>query len=180
MRLVKEQSIGLIIDMQERLLPHICNHEEMLARIAILVKGMRILTVPVLVTQQYTKGLGNTVPELTRLFDPFAYIEKIAFSCCREPSFQLHLHEFPARMVIIAGIESHVCVLQTVVDLLDEGYQPVVIEDCISSRRLADKHVSVDRMRQEGALISTSESILFELTGLAGTEQFKAISNLVK
>jgi nicotinamidase-related amidase len=155
-------------------------HEALARNTEILVEGLKVLEVPLLVTQQYTKGLGPTIPGLSDQVKGFPLIEKIAFSCCDEPEFIRALSETHKQFILIAGIESHVCVLQTVIDLRERGYQPVLVEDCVSSRKANDKIVSVHRMRKEGAIVSSYESILFELCRVSGTETFKSISKLVK
>jgi nicotinamidase-related amidase len=180
MRIQQEKGIGLAIDIQDRLLPHIHQHEAMLERIGILLKGLQILGIPVLITEQYPKGLGPTNEAVRQKLKPFNPIEKMAFSCCGEDRFMRAVEEAGKRVVIICGIETHVCVLQTALDLIQEGYMPVIISDCVSSRRPLDKETALERMRQEGAIISTSESILFELVNVAGTDTFKQISKLVK
>lgn len=180
MRIERTQSAGLVIDLQEKLFPHMVQKEELLRRISILLEGLRVLDVPLVLTEQYPKGLGPTLQPLTRLLKDEQAIEKISFSCCGEPAFMDHIAALDRDTLLICGIEAHVCVLQTVVDLLDQGYRPVVVEDCISSRNPADLRVAVERMRSEGAVITTCESILFELARVAGTVQFKAISRLVK
>jgi nicotinamidase-related amidase len=212
MRIIIEQTSALLIDVQERLFPHMYERETLGQNLSMLLKGLRILGIPLLVTQQYTKGLGPTIPSLQETLgwttssafpdqksaaspDPDAtptltatpvpaectpYIEKIAFSCFDEPAFAKALEALGRKRVVLAGIEAHVCVLQTAVDLQQAGYTPVVIENCTSSRRENDKRIAFERFRAEGILVSTYESILFELTREAGTETFKAISNLVK
>lgn len=145
-----------------------------------LTAGFKALEIPFLVTEQYPKGLGFTILPLRRVFGDDPPIEKMAFSCCDEPQFANTLSVTGKKHVILCGIETHVCVLQTALDLLQAGYQPVVLEDCVSSRKLSDKHIAIERMRQEGVIISSLESILFELTRFSGTETFKAISKLVK
>lgn len=180
MRIPKESTAGLVIDIQERLYPHIHEHEAIARNTGILVEGLKVLGIPVLVTQQYTKGLGPTIPELLDLIEGFPLIEKTAFSCCDEPGFINALADTHKQFLLIAGIESHVCVLQTVIDLLDRGYQPVLLEDCVSSRKPTDKNTSVHRMRKEGAIVTSYESILFELCRYAGTDEFRSISKLVK
>jgi nicotinamidase-related amidase len=107
-------------------------------------------------------------------------MEKMTFSCCDHQEINQEIREAGKRNIIICGIETHVCVLQTVIDLLRQDYQPVVIADCVSSRKTSDRAVAIERMRQEGAIISTYESILFELTRVSGTDTFKEISRLVK
>ncbi len=180
MRVLKDKTAGLIIDMQERLYPHMHEHEALARNTGILVEGLRLLGVPVLVTQQYTRGLGPTIPGLSDQVLGYPMIEKTAFSCCDEPEFIRALSETHRHFVVMAGIESHVCVLQTSIDLLERGYQPVLVEDCVSSRRAGDKSTAVRRMRKEGAIVTTYESILFELCRFSGTDEFKSISKLVK
>lgn len=180
MRIKKNDTIALVIDIQERLLPHINGHQELLKKTGILLEGMKTLEVPVLLTEQYRKGLGATVPEISQHLEPFKPMEKMTFSCCDDNAFTLALETHAKKNVVICGIETHVCVLQTTIDLLEKGYQPVVIGDCTSSRTPADKAIALERMRQEGAIISTYESILFELARVSGTPEFKAISKLVK
>jgi nicotinamidase-related amidase len=206
MRIILEQTSGLLIDVQERLFPHMFERETLEHNLPILLNGLGILGVPLLVTQQYTKGLGPTIPLLQETLgwttrfavaaqersasaDPAAlpaptsetpYIEKIAYSCFEEPAFTKALKGLGRQRVLLAGIEAHICVLQTAVDLQQAGYTPVVIENCTSSRRENDKRIAFERLRAEGVLVSTYESILFELTREAGTETFRAISQLVK
>jgi nicotinamidase-related amidase len=180
MRLHRGHCIGLIVDTQERLFPHIDGREALAQGMERLIRGLGVLGVPLLWVQQYTKGLGETIPALAELLQPYPRFEKLSFSSCGEPGLLSALRLSGRRSVLIAGIEAHVCVLQTVLDLLTLGFQPVVAEDCVSSRRPADKAVAIARMRQEGARITTCESLLFELLGAAGTETFKAISRLVK
>ncbi len=180
MRILRDNTTALIIDIQERLLPHIHDHDAVAANAEVLIRGLQLLHVPVHVTQQYSKGLGHTIAAIEKLFDPFNHIEKTAFSCCDEPKFLMAMEGTGRSCVLIAGIEAHVCVLQTVIDLKERGYKPVVIEDCVSSRKSSDKATAIDRMKQEGAVISSCESILFELCRYSGTEEFKAISALVK
>jgi nicotinamidase-related amidase len=180
MRIERQKSAGLLVDVQERLFPHMDQHDELLRRTSILLEGLKMLQVPLVVTEQYPKGLGSTLQPLSKILDQQEVIEKLSFSCCGVAAFSGALKSLERPIIIICGIEAHVCVLQTTVDLLEEGYAVVVVEDCISSRNPEDKRVAVERMRSEGAVISTCESVLFELTKVAGTDEFKAISRLVK
>ena len=107
-------------------------------------------------------------------------IEKMSFSCCDNPEFMTALEATGRKNVIVIGIESHVCVLQTVIDLIERDYNPIVIEDCVSSRNLNDKIIAIERMSSEGAIISSCESILFELCRYSGTDEFKRMSKIVK
>jgi len=180
MRILEKESIGLIIDMQERLYPLVQEHDQLTKNTTILIEGLKAIGIKILVTEQYTKGLGFTIEPLKNLLTDIEFVEKQAFSCCDEPRFYEELTLTGARTVIIAGIESHVCVMQTAIDLLDNGYIPVIVEDCVSSRSLNDKKIAIERMRKEGAIITTYESLLFELLRQSGTDSFKKISKLVK
>ena len=179
-KITSEHSIGLVIDFQEKLVPHMYEEQEMIKNTERLIQGLKILEIPVLTTQQYTKGLGSTVKSLSQHLSGIPKIEKLSFSCCGEPDFMNELRRHRKKFVIIAGIETHVCVLQTATDLIESGYKPVVVKDCVSSRKPGDKETAISRMRDEGAIISSCESILFELCQIAGTDKFKAISKLVK
>ncbi len=190
LRLKKEDTVLVGIDFQERLMPAMKNHKELEQAAVKLVKGCRILGVPAIMTQQYTKGLGATVPAIcSALTEPigeetgaveFYPVEKTSFSAMGEPAFSDALKKIGRKTIIIAGIEAHVCVQQTVIDLLDNGYTVFVANDCISSRRNTDKKYSQRRMREAGAVSTTYESILFELCGGAKEPGFKQISALVK
>ncbi len=180
MRINKEQTAGLIIDVQEKLTPHIFKHELISSNTVLLIRGLRVLDIPLILTQQYTRGLGETITSISEAIGNIMPVEKISFSCCDEPVFIEKLGQLGRKNIIIAGIEAHVCILQTVLDLMDKDYLPVVVEDCISSRKKRDIKTAVERMRQEGALITTYESILFELTRFAGTDVFKQISRIIK
>jgi nicotinamidase-related amidase len=180
MRILQNETAAVLIDFQERLLPHIYEGENMLQNCLRLIKGMQILSVPIIITQQYTRGLGPTVPAIIQIIPELNYIEKISFSCYEEVAFKEEITLLGKQNIILCGIESHVCVLQTCIDLLEAGLKPVIVEDCVSSRKSHDKIVAIERMRQEGARITTMESLLFELTRYAGNELFKRISGIVK
>lgn len=181
MRIRKERCCALVIDVQERLLPVMDTANRVEANVLKLVKGLQILGLPILVSEQYPKGLGHTVDSVKEvLAGRETLVEKVAFSCCEEPTFFSALSKLGKKTVILCGIEAHICVLQTVLDLEENGFLPVVVEDCIASRNPNDKAVALERMRKTGAVITTLESILFELTGAAGTDQFKLISKLIK
>ncbi len=180
MRINPAHVTALVVDIQERLFPHIHEHDALAERCAMLIRGLRILDVPIVVTQQYTKGLGPTIPVIAEPLGEFEPHEKISFSCCGNPDVEAMLLSPQGHHVIILGIETHVCVLQTVLDIQAQGRTAVVIEDCVSSRRANDKRVAIERMRTTGAIVTTAESVLFELMVRADHEQFKQISSLVK
>jgi len=180
MRIKLEDTAALLIDFQERLFPHMHKKEELLQNTTRLIQGLKVLDIPMIVTQQYTTGLGSTISELDEILGDYTPFEKIAFSCCGAEDFIERLKKLKKQNIIVAGIEAHVCVLQTVLDLIDGRFIPVIVEDCISSRKLNDKNITVERMRYSGVIITTYESILFELVSVAGTQTFKAISKIVK
>jgi hypothetical protein len=180
MRILRDNVIGLVIDFQERIFPAIWEHEKLTKNVPLLIEGLKALDIPLLVTEQYVKGLGPTIPSIAATILGVERIEKASFSCCDEPGFMMALASSGKDYVIVTGIESHVCVLQTVIDLQQNGYHPVVVEDCISSRRQNDKMMAIERMRHEGVIITSYEAILFELLRYSGGDTFKAISRLVK
>jgi len=164
MRITKESTVGLIIDIQERLFPAMYEKETLLKNCRILTKGLGLLGIPLVITQQYTKGLGNIIEEMESTIPEFEYIEKRDFSCCDEPAVMVKLAGLKAKNVIICGIESHVCVLQTAVDLKEVGFNPIVVMDCVSSRTKENIELAKERFRSEGIMMTSYESILFELT----------------
>jgi nicotinamidase-related amidase len=180
MRIKANDSILVVIDVQEKLFNVMDAKEKLETRCLTLIRGAGLLEVPMIATEQYPRGLGPTLPSLAEAMPSFSPVEKMTFSCMDEPAFMEALELSGKRQVLICGIESHVCVLQTVVDLKASGYQPVVLADACSSRNPEDKKVAVDRMRDEGALVSTVESVLFELTRTAENRVFREISRLIK
>lgn len=180
MRILKENTIGLIIDMQERLVPVMEESDQLVENCIKLITGLQILELPLLITQQYTKGLGETIEPVRTSVKGFEYIEKKDFSCFDEPVFAEKLKQSGATFVVISGIESHVCVLQTAIDLKEAGYIPVVVMDCVSSRSFDHVDLAAERFRYEGILMTSMESVLFELTRSAAAKEFKEISKLVK
>lgn len=180
MRILSEQSILVVVDIQERLFPHIHDNQSLSKKCATLIEGAKILGLPIVVTEQYTKGLGYTIKPISEVLGISNTIEKMDFSCCGEGKFMLKIEEHFKDNVILCGIESHVCVLQTAIDLLERGHQPIVIADAVSSRNLYDKEIALKRMENEGVMLSTVESILLEMCRVSGTDSFKAISRLIK
>lgn len=145
----------------------------------ILLQTAQMLSVSMLVTEQYPKGLGPTLPELSGLLSNVQPIEKIAFSCMAEPKFERQLTRDHTH-IIIAGMETHICVLQTALDLLAAGKQVFVVEDAVISRSPANKANAIARMRQAGCIITNTESVVFEWLAKAEGEVFKAVSKLIR
>lgn len=180
MRITRDNALLLVIDVQQRLTPHIAEHERVVSRIKRLVQAANILTLPVAVNEQYKKGLGETVPELQHLLTDMPHFEKVTFSGCDDMPTKTFLTEQTPRYVIIGGIETHVCVMQTALDLLDMDKIPVIVTDAVGSRFAIDHDTALTRLLQAGAVLTTSESILFELCRSSKAPEFKAISALVK
>lgn len=180
MILTKEESILVVIDFQEKLMPSIEKNQEIESTVNKLIKGCKLLNVPIIVTQQYTKGLGETIPSIKETLGTYDPIEKTAFSCCGEKTFVEALKETGKKSVVIVGIETHICVLQTVLDLLKMNYNVFIVHDGIGSRNNDDKKYAERRMLDNGAIGTTYESALFELCKDAKAKEFKEISRIVK
>lgn len=180
MRITKENTTALFIDIQQQLFPVMNEKETLLKNTKMLVEGFNIIGIPIAFTQQYTKGLGETLKELSSLVPDFAAIEKTEFSCFGAEAYTAFLQQHQSKTIILCGIEAHVCVLQTAVDLKEYGYFPIVVTDCITSRNAASKENAIERFRYENIMTATCESILFELIRSARAEEFRAISKLVK
>ncbi len=180
MRIVKDDTIALVIDVQEKLFPHIFEAEKLERNLNILVEGLTLLHIPIIVSEQYKKGLGETIPSIKVLVKDYPHTEKTSFSCCDEPIIQEKIELSGKRNIILVGVESHVCLLQTAIDLKERGFNPIVVADCISSRTAENKQIALTRYQQEGVVLTTYESILFELCRYAQGDAFKAISKLVK
>jgi nicotinamidase-related amidase len=180
-RLSRETAALAVIDMQEAFRPAITDFGEVAARIGQAVEGARLLEVPVIVTEQYPKGLKHTAQEiLARLPADSKPIEKSCFSSCGAEGFLSALSNRNIKQVIVCGIEAHICVLQTSLDLLAEGFDVFLLTDCITSRKFENKQAAFARLTQAGAILSSLEMALFEMMRTADAPQFKAIQALVK
>jgi nicotinamidase-related amidase len=166
----------IVVDVQEAFRPAVLDFERVAAGAATLVRGARILGLPVIVTQQYPKGLGATVPEVAEHLDGIEPIDKVVFSAAAADGFDLEGRD----QVLICGIESHVCVSQTAHDLLDAGVQVQVARDAVSSRTAENRELGLHKMEGAGAVVTSVETALFELLGAAGTDEFKQVQALVK
>ena len=181
MRILAEDTMALIVDFQEKLVPVIDQNEELLHNTSILIKGLKALNIPMIITQQYTKGIGMTVPALANLFgESFCYEDKVTFSCAEDEETLAKIKALGKKNIIVCGIEAHICVLQTVIDLIALGYNVLLVEDCIGSRKESNRRIGIERATFEGAIPTSYESILFELTRVAKTDTFKEISKLIK
>jgi nicotinamidase-related amidase len=170
----------LIIDVQEKLFKVIHGRESLLANLQKVISGARALGIPVLVTEQNPAGLGATVPELKTLLADMQPVSKFSFSCCGEERCMQQLADLKRTQLLLAGIETHICVYQTALDLLEEGYEVEVLADCVGSRTEENKKLGLEKMKQAGAQITGIEMALFELQRVARGESFKELSRLVK
>src|SRR5271169_332000 len=173
-RLDPAQTLLLMIDLQEKLLPAVVERDRVLKNALLLLRLARTLEVPVVLTTQYERGLGKTVPEvLAESGEP--PMDKTSFGCFGDETFQKRLRNLGRRQLVVAGIESHICVAQTVLSALDEGYLVHVASDAVSSRTAENKSVGLARMERAGALLSSAEMAVYELLGRSDTAAFKAM-----
>jgi nicotinamidase-related amidase len=169
-----------VIDMQEAFGKIIPDFDELASRVALMVQACKLLNLPIIVTEQYPKGLGRTVNEIARrLPEGVEAIEKLSFSACGAQEFDTRLRERHVEQVMLCGIEAHVCVSQTALDLLQNGYQVHLLSDAVSTRLARNREVAINKMAKAGAIISSIEMALFELCP-AGTPEFKQMQALVK
>jgi nicotinamidase-related amidase len=178
-RLTPHNSALVVIDVQEKLMAAMPRRAELMAALQKLLGAARALKIPILLTAQYPKGLGPVCPEILEAAPGITPLEKLAFSCCGSEPFVRAIKDLGRQRVLVCGIEAHVCVQQTAIDLMKD-YFVYVPADAIGSRRAHDHKVAVERMRDCGAVITTVESAVFELLREAGTEQFKQILPLFK
>jgi nicotinamidase-related amidase len=176
----REKSALLVIDIQERILPVIFEFERVVQNSIKLIKGFKTLGLPVYFTEQYPKGLGPTSSALKEALEDSKAVEKMSFSCSGAPGLFEELKQKKIDQIVLCGVESHVCVMQTALDLIANDFQVHIASDAVSSRRQFDYNLALQRMNSNGAEITLTESILFELLEICGTDQFKAISKLVK
>jgi nicotinamidase-related amidase len=170
----------LIVDMQERLLPVIFERERVIHNVVLLARAAATLGLPIFATEQYRQGLGPTVSEVAAAISGFAPIEKLSFSACQGPAFMVGLEYHRLSDIIVCGVEAHICVLQSCLDLLEQKCRVFVVADAISSRTAENYRFALDRMRDARAAVVSTEMIVFELLQRAGTDEFKRVLPLLK
>ncbi len=169
----------VIVDVQEKFIPHIAGADRVIEGCRRLLTGANILNVPITATEQYPKGLGATVSPLAEFFEDRP--AKLRFSAAEVLGWSLDDGDEPTRdQIVLAGIESHICILQTAFDLMERGLRVFIVADAVSSRSVTNHELALQRLRDGGAVITTSESVLFEWCEVAGTDEFKQISQLVR
>jgi nicotinamidase-related amidase len=178
-KLDRSRAALVVVDVQEAFRPAVLDFEQVARNVAILVRGARILELPTLVTEQYPKGLGRTVPEVAEHLD-VEPIEKVAFSAVDANGFAGALHEAGRDQVLLCGIETHVCVNQTAEDLIADGVEVHVAQDAVTSRTAENRALGLHKMERSGAVATSVETALFELLGRAGTPEFKEVQALIK
>ena len=180
MRIDRDRSFLLIVDMQEKLVPAVRDHERAVANAARLMTGAARLEVPILVTEHYPRGIGHTVPELRELAPANAVLEKIHFCAVAEPDCERRFAELRRPQAVVAGTEAHVCVLQTVLGLADAGYETYVVIDAVASRKASDQEAAILRLHDAGTSGVTTEMVLFEWLARGDTEEFRDLLPLIK
>jgi nicotinamidase-related amidase len=175
-----DQSLLLVIDIQDAFTPHIQEMDRVVERSAIMVEAAQVLGLPIIVTEQYPKGLGRTVEALQQSLGNCRYYEKTAFSVMKELAIQEAIHRTGRKQIIIAGIETHVCVSQTAFHLLEDDFQVYIVADAAGSRRKLDHDTALERIRQAGAVITTTEAVIMEMTLTSKHPSFKQISTIIK
>ena len=178
--LQQTRSALIVIDVQERFAPVIPEFESLEKKISTLIKGCKLMGVPVWHTEQYPKGLGRTTETLQKLLEPETAYEKLRFSAAGETALLDRLTEHNISQIILCGIEAHVCMLQSALDFAHIGYQVHVVSDATGSRFPSDRDTAFLRLAQQGITITSTEAALFELAETSGTDEFKRISALVK
>lgn len=173
-------SVVFLIDMQEKLLATIPDREPLTKNVEILLKAARLLDLPIIWSEQYPRGLGATVEPLADLLKVDNGAEKLDFSAMRETSLVDKLNETSRKTVLLPGIETHVCVMQTALDLLQDGFSVFVPSDCVSSRTADNKRIGLSIMQEAGAVITSMETAVFQMFGRAGGDAFKNFSKLIR
>jgi nicotinamidase-related amidase len=179
-QLERDDAVLLVVDIQERLAVVMPERERVVANTGHLIAAAKLLGVPVLLTEQYPKGLGPTVPELRTALDPEPAIVKMTFDCCGEPAFAPALEQTGRSTLIVCGMEAHICVLQTVLGLLEAGLAVHVAADAVCSRSPENARIALELLRDAGAVVTCTETVLFQLLGRAGTPEFKTIQARIR
>jgi nicotinamidase-related amidase len=176
----REDTVLLIVDIQEKLAAVMAEKDKVVRNNLHLIELAKMINVPVMVTEQYPKGLGPTVAEIRNALPFYRPVEKMTFDCCGQPPFLEELKEHNKRNVVLTGMETHICVLQTCIGLLKGGINVHIVQDAVCSRTTENWKTGVEFMREAGAIVTSTETALFQLLKVAGTEEFKKISQRIK
>ncbi len=178
--LARDDTVLVLVDMQSRLADAMTRRDAVVGTSALLARVAALLGVPVVVTRQYPAGLGDTVPEIREVLGEAPVVDKIVFSAAAEPAFREHLGSLGRGRVVLAGMETHICITQTALALASEGFGVHVVADAVCSRRDADHEVALARLRSAGVVVTTAESVIYELLEQAATPEFKVVLEVVK
>jgi len=178
--LTADKTALIIVDVQVKLARVMHDKEALLENLQKLIKGAQALGLPILWLEQYPQGMGPTIPEVDELLSDVQPISKLSFSCCGNEAFMRALRALPCTHILVAGIEAHVCVYQTARDLVGLGYEVEVVVDAVASRTLGNKQIALEKIRDVGATVTSTETALFELLGVAEGPAFKRIQEIVK
>jgi nicotinamidase-related amidase len=176
----RHAAVLVLVDVQERLANAMAGREEVVAACVLLARVAHELGVPTIVTRQYPQGLGDVVAEFADIAERAVIVDKTAFDCMKEPAFVDSLARTGRRQVVLAGMEAHICITQTALALIADGYDVHVVADAVCSRRDADRDVALDRLRAAGVTVTCTESAIYEALGEAGTPEFRSVLALVK
>ena len=180
MRLKPSETVLVVVDVQERLARVMERRQQVEAAIGVLIRAAKLHDIPILLTQQYTKGLGPTVQALSSKLEGLEPVEKICFSCCGEEPFTRALDALGRRKVLLTGMEAHICVFQTAIDLMDMGFTVHLPWDAVCSRIDGNRDAAMRSLERAGAIITSSETAAFQILEKAGTPEFKEISSLLR
>lgn len=180
MKLERNQTVLVVIDVQSKLLPVIYDYPALVENIKKVIQGAQILGIPVVLTEQYPEGLGLTVDEIRETLSEYNPIEKMSFSCCGEENFIEKIKQLNRNKILVCGIEAHVCIYQTCMDLLSEGYEVHLLVDAISSRKKENRDLTVEKLHGAGVQITSVEMALFEILKEASVNEFRKISKIIK
>ena len=178
--LILENTVLIVVDVQEKLAHVMSEKRVLLENLEKIIKGAQILGIPILLTEQSPEELGPTIPEIARLLPNIQPVRKLSFSCCGSNRFMQALKALSRKQVLITGIEMHVCVYQTAVDLLNLEYEVQVVADAVSSRTVENRQIGLAKIRDAGAALTSMETALFELLKVAEGAKFKEILKIVK
>ena len=175
-----DDTILVLIDVQGKLWNVMFEKEALLENTQKLVKGIQLLGIPIVLTEQNPQGLGPTMPELTQLMPEVKSMPKFCFSCYQDQGFRDALISWKRKQVLIGGIEAHICVYQTALELLNNGFEVQVVADAVSSRSVRNRDIALGRVTSEGAKLTTTEMALFELLQTAESPKFRELSRVIK
>ena len=174
-----DQAIIVVVDMQEPFLRTVFEREKVIENVARLLRGAKILRAPIMSTVQNLKSMGDVIPEIRSLL-PSPPIDKMTFSCYADRRFSTEVDRSGRKQILLCGVESHICVAQTALAMLHAGFQVQVCGDAVSSRSEENRHIGIEKVRQAGGLLTSTESVLFEMMHEAGTADFREILQIVK